>query len=130
MIGYAERSVFDPDLLRFYRRAVDLVASVEGPQDIDALRCHELTRAINPMLGLGLAFDVVDGKYGSVDHTWLVYAQGRGILDVYAIGRVPMVQVVETTALLPERSYYRPGPTRKDIRHEQVAELLRFFRSR
>ena len=57
------------------------------------LRCHELARAVAHVLDL----PVQDGSHGLVDHSWLwtgTRTAPGNILDVYCVGRLPMVQLV------------------------------------
>ena len=95
---------------------------------LNDVRCHELARAVGKMLGL----EVVDGKYGAVDHSWLVTRRGAEevqtmtVLDVYAVGRLPQVQLLSIETLLPH-GMYRPGPTRTDIDEVFVQEIVDFW---
>jgi hypothetical protein len=82
----------------------------------DELRCHELAGAVQRALDEDLI--VVDGKCGPVEHSWLVCADGV-ILDPYAPGRLPAVQVVD-----PIAANYRPGDPRDDIWWEVVDRLV------
>lgn len=66
---------------------------------------------------LGEDVIVVDGKCGSVEHSWLVCAGGM-ILDPYVPGRMPAVQVVD-----PLVANYRSGEPRDDIRQDLVERL-------
>ena len=87
---------------------------------LHVVRCHELARAVGRMFGLM----VIDGKYGAVDHSWLM--PGPHILDVYAVGRLPQVQLVSIETLLPH-GMYRIGPTREDIDTAFVQEIVDFW---
>ena len=57
--------------------------------------------------------DVVDGHCGPIDHSWLRCS--GVILDVYAPGRLPAVQLVD-----PQVGGYRPGKPRDDVRQPIV----------
>jgi len=84
------------------------------------LRCHELARAILSILDEDpINLEVVDGHCGPVEHSWLRYGDGL-IIDAYAPGRLPAVQIVDPLV----GSGYRPGPERRDIRHAVVARLV------
>lgn len=64
------------------------------------VRCHELARAAASVLGKygdEYKYDVVDGMYGPIEHTWLVTDRGN-ILDVYVPGREPQVQLIDMSA--------------------------------
>jgi hypothetical protein len=109
MKGYAETEIFTADEMALHQRATALVASLAqlAPEEQAKVRCHELARAVGRVLGL----EVQDGRYGACDHSWCWTApRPRGhVLEVYAIARVPMVQLVDHTALgLPEHLGYRP----------------------
>jgi hypothetical protein len=103
------------------------VEALQQPGHIDDVRCHELARALAVFFDGGWV--VVDGKYGSVDHSWLVPLayKTRTVLDPYAVWRVPMVQLVDTSPLLPEHGLYKPGTYRMDIQNGVVTKLIQFF---
>jgi len=117
------------DLLHRAERLVELVPDL--PEDI---RCHELSRAVGRVMRL----QHQDGYYGFVDHTWLwttpftanvLNQQSRlgfpNILDVYAVGSLPIVRLVDAQhPSLPHVGWgYRPGKDRTDI-NESVIETL------
>jgi hypothetical protein len=134
--GYAESNLFTAEEVSLYRRAAVLVAIVP---DIPELRCHELARAVGRVLGL----EHEDGLYGFVDHTWLwtrpldrtcpMVRNTRigfpNILDVYAVGSLPMVRLVdcEHTSLPHIGWAYRPSKPRNDIDQDQVDRLVRLM---
>ncbi len=97
-------------------------AIVEALPDIDGLRCHEVVRVVGAILSL----EVQDGHYGHVEHSWLlVYQAGEVrpyILDTYCVGRLPVVQLVDTHMSLP-RLYLTCCP-RTDINERQIRELI------
>lgn len=78
------------------------------PEEVDGqpVRCHEIARVVHAMLGHRHYFEVVDGKYGPYEHTWLASRRLACILDTYAIGRFPIVQLV-SPYLVPH--LYAPG---------------------
>lgn len=95
---------------------------VSGPTPT---RCHELARAVHAWLqeqGHG-PWTLVDGRYGVCDHSWL--RQGFNILDVYAVGSVPMVQLRDVVIA---REYHAEG-FRLDIRTDVVLSLLEALRT-
>ena len=134
--GYAESKVFTAEEVSLYRRAVALVELVP---DMPKLRCHELARAVGRVLGL----EHEDGFYGFVDHTWLwtgpldctspMVKHTRvgfpNILDVYSVGSLPMVRLVDCEhTSLPHIGWgYRPHKTRDDIDEGQVDQLVRLM---
>lgn len=84
------------------------------------LRCHEVARVVGKLLHL----QVVDGKYGAIEHSWCV-TPDLHILDVYAVGRMPQVQLADPFVIGElYKSGWKQGP-REDIREEQVTELIR-----
>ncbi len=136
-ISYSEREVFDTRELDLWRRATRLCAYI--PERFANVRCHELARAV----GRVLALPVEDGLYGFVDHSWLWTRPVQrlptsrigwpNILDVYAVGRLPMVMLVasEPTGLPHVGWAYRTGPDRRqDIDERQVEELANLFAAR
>lgn len=145
MKSYAERSCFTPLQIGAWRRAMAWVSRLRSPQRVGALRCHELARAV----AHGFRFDrpelvVVDGKCGPVEHSWLIwdssrsdagwlqrqgpavvrrhYASHGAILDVYAPGCVPQVQLIDS---LMGIGRYLVGPPREDIRENIIRNLTR-----
>lgn len=142
MRGYSEEEVFPKVELAYWRKATRLVEAIpepwilgSGPRAPDRskppiIRCHELARAVSfaldePRLS-GVFPGVVDGKYGAVEHSWikLVNSNGRTkgcVLDVYSVGRLPMVQLVDLSALLPHQALYKEQ--KLDLR-EAVNTLL------
>ena len=132
MRSYSERRVFSGEEQALLREATQLVARL--PDDND-LRCHELARVIGELLRL----PVQDGHYKLVEHSWLWARREKpytSILDVYCVGSLPMVRLLDTAFMLPhlqtsERSQgvYIPGEERTDIDYEKVARLVFFLRS-
>jgi hypothetical protein len=134
--GYSASRVFSVEEVRLYQRAVSLVEIVP---DMPKLRCHELARAVGRILGL----EHEDGVYGFVDHTWLwttaldrqspLVQETRigfpNVLDVYSVGQLPMVRLVECGhASLPHMGWsYRPRRPRKDIDEGLVDRLVRIM---
>lgn len=100
--------------------------------DLPDLRCHEVARAVGHLLDLR----VVDGRYDAVVHSWLELPLREGdppgnpfawVLDVYAVGRWPQVQVCDQNALTLKRSFW-PGERRTDIQEGVVWDLVRSVR--
>jgi hypothetical protein len=117
------------------RRAEGLVARV--PETFKDVRCHELARAC----GFFLSLTHQDGYYGFVDHTWLWTRPleqrttfGRigfpNILDVYCVGSLPMVRLVDGLhTSLPHIGWaYRPGEERQDVDEKTVKQLINAMR--
>ncbi len=127
MKGYAAAEIFSACELQFLARAQRLVELAPHELDGKLVRCHELARAVGSVLDLV----TVDGWYGMADHSWLCTTPPRefdtppNILDVYAPGRLPQVQLVHSTTHLPFE--YRRGDWRKDIRFDVIEELERRF---
>ena len=130
MRSYSELEIFTADELTLLAEATK---AVEGVSIGSEVRCHELARAIGWLLEL----DHQDGYYGFVDHTWLwttkyepekVITSRLGlpnILDVYCVGSLPMVRLVDCQhTSLPHVGWsYRPGERRKDVDAGLVAKL-------
>lgn len=129
MRGYSYTHVFNVGEIGLRALAEKCVEAI--PEDNEsALRCHEIARAVGRVLGL----DHQDGYYCAVDHTWLIVPDlrlggGRCILDVYAVGRLPMVQLVEVQSPgLGHRALYEAGELRGDIRNETIDRLVFLMR--
>ncbi|HWA29164.1 MAG TPA: hypothetical protein VG734_26170 [Lacunisphaera sp.] len=120
MIGYSGSEMFTREAQELLALATMVVAIFpETDDDGELFRCHEVARALGKLLNL----PVVDGKYGIVDHSWLQLDRWR-VLDVYAVGRLPPVQLVSIGALtIPEYQSYQAGPERDDIRTANVEKL-------
>lgn len=139
MKSIVETEYFHKDDLRLVYLVQLAVALL--PTDIGApkgIRCHELTRAIKhqfPQLG------VVDGKYGTVEHSWCTLPAEVGvrsrpmIIDVYAVGRFPQVQLIDTFPCLchahdprfPVVSQLFRGLTLRDDIRENVVKKMNSF---
>lgn len=132
MHGYAAREVFTEAEQVLASRVSNLVAQCPYEIDGDAVRCHELVRAVGEELGLSWA----DGWYGMVEHSWLwtrPWVQPGpvpNIIDPYAPGRLPQVQLIHTGSYaLPwdyRRGDYIPA---KDIRWAVITKLKAAMRS-
>jgi len=124
--GEATRTFKDQEI-EYLERTQRLVKLVPYELDSKVVRCHELARAIAKLLGL--TFE--DGYYGMVEHSW-VWTRPRepfeppsNILDPYTPGRLPQVQLVHSSTMLPFE--YRRGDPRKDIDQEMVDSLVQIF---
>lgn len=122
MITYAERSCFHASHLRLFSRVEAVVARISNAWG-NELRCHELVRAVHVVVYRVYErehkLDVVDGKCGPIEHSWLRFADGV-ILDPYTPGRLPSVQIVDPIVGIA----YRPGSPRCDIRQAIVDRLV------
>jgi hypothetical protein len=119
VITYAERACFQPSHLRLLARVEVHVGRVSRAWG-NELRCHELARAVHQVVydDGKYKLDVVDGKCGPVEHSWLRFYDGV-ILDAYVPGRLPAVQLVD-----PLVAAYRPGSPRRDISQAIVDRLV------
>jgi hypothetical protein len=155
MRGYSATAVFTPLEIGLYRRAVHLVDCLPDRPD---LRCHELARVVDRLLPPPPADPgpvgppatpwsrrrVVDGWYGSVEHSWIEIhvltppPRRLSILDVYAVGSLPMVRLVEITpyaCTLLRHDVYRETPPvdvyraglRIAICHDVIEALVREY---
>jgi len=131
MKSYSERCVFPPALIRLHAFLGDVLerfdSSPYGLGTGQELRCHELTRAVKRFLQHGDVpyrppnITLFDGKYSVVDHSWLELLLQKGefsslyILDVYAVGQLPQVQLLDIAFSLPHRANYRAQVRRDDI---------------
>lgn len=119
MITYAERACFRESHLRLFRRVEACVALVSDAWG-NELRCHELARAVHLVVYEDEhKLDVIDGHCGPVEHSWLRCSDGV-IIDAYAPGRLPAVQLVDPIVA----AHYRPGARRGDVRADIVKRIV------
>lgn len=138
MRSYAQECIFSPHEIALWEHACRLIARIPD-EDSKHIRCHELARAVGRILVLPHQ----DGHYGFVEHTWLWtetppqdVAIERwlpfvpNILDVYAPGKLPQVQLVHAKSVgLPHIGWsWRPGNPREDIDADLVDHLVRTMR--
>jgi hypothetical protein len=106
MKTYSEQEVFSQtDLLLYYeaKRIVDVLPRLDNGGEY--VRCHELARVVAGRIAweIGKELEVVDGMYEvGAEHSWCMTPDGH-ILDVYAVGRMPPVQLVARTLTMPNR---------------------------
>jgi hypothetical protein len=129
MRSYSEEQLFTEHELELLKGAARVVEGLSAK----GIRCHELARSLGWLFNL----DFQDGFYGFVDHSWLwttkldrssVITPRMGlpnILDVYCVGSLPMVRLVDCQhTSLPHVGWsYRPGEPRTDIDHGLVTKL-------
>ncbi len=128
MIGYSQKVVFTEFELERLTLATQLVEALPSFDSENRwIRCHEITRALGPLLDLTWC----DGYYGMVEHSWLwtkplmPFESPPNILDPYCPGRLPQVQLVHSSTNLPYE--YRRSAERDDIRQlvvDQLSEIL------
>lgn len=140
MKNYAEAVVFTKKSLEAFREARMVVSRIQSYNgryygSTEWIRCHEVARIVAGALKSRHKLTVVDGKYGSPrrDHSWLIYTESnhpipelgfKCILDVYAMGRCPMVQIIDFG--MGHDLFYEAGPIRRDIDLKFVrAEIAR-----
>ena len=136
MKGYAQLEVFTPRSIRLLEVATMAVERLpdtgcyEGTEEW--IRCHELARIVAIVLAPEFSLEIIDGRYGPTDaagyeHSWLLYEEPTQkkrfigqlfILDPYAIGRLPQVQLLDPYA--GNLKLYMRGKPRDDIRHDHV----------
>jgi hypothetical protein len=131
MKGYAIEEVFSADELALYEKARQLMELAPYKINDEEVRCHEVVRAVALKLDLS-PLQVVDGWYGLCDHSWLwtkvwkPFTRPPTALDVYSVGRHPLVQLVDTSSGSLPFDYSRGDP-RKDIKNDVVVALLESF---
>lgn len=135
MKGFAHDKRFGHLSLRAHRYACLLIDDISEPRP-GFYRCHEIARFVFEGLDrLGFLLDgdrVIDGWHVGSEHSWIALwgsiAESEGgqqvILDPYAVGRFPIVQLVDVSSPLLLRDQYREEEPRTDIRHD-VMEFLR-----
>ncbi len=126
MKSFSDGRAFRIKDLRLLADADEIVASIPDPASgAPMLRSHEVARVVGTMLHL----PVVDGQYGKVDHSWLVIERASPgsrelILDVYCVGSLPQVRLLDTHSALPHDGDYYPGKARDDIDRDLVCRIL------
>lgn len=121
--------VFSHEEVCALRTSMEFVNRVpELSHNLPAVRSHELARAVAKHLAetIDQQWSVVDGKYGQMEHTWLVSSvDAKTILDVFCPARVPEVQLVsQQNRKLPEHNLFEPGVSRTDVNYEVVEQLV------
>jgi len=121
MISFSAKHEFSPQEQLLLEQLSVLVARI--PEEIASpIRCHELVRAVGNLYQM----QVVDGHYNRTEHSWL-YTRNKPrtaknyILDVYAVGRLPMVQLMDAYYY---RDVYVESQARDDIDHNVVGQIL------
>lgn len=110
MIGYNARRTFRKEERYLLKKAIEFVRSVNEkaicrrfPVFVN-IRCHELARAVGKLLRLRVVDGYVVEQFGIGDHSWLLTPAGN-ILDVYAVARLPVVQLVQQERHALARTY-------------------------
>jgi len=139
MKSYSETNVFTTDELALLGRATAYVARVDEDAFKEPIRCHELARAVGRLLRL----EYEDGVYsllpeigGGIDHSWLLVPRdtkggirvGCSILDVYAIGSLPQVQLLHCGTTAPHHENFINRGKRDDIDEVVVEQLVQMMR--
>jgi hypothetical protein len=127
----SETEYMVPGAQELLERAAEMVRHLPDEVDPAGVRCHELARAVATCLirrdpAWEQYIKVIDGTYDHVDHSWIYLLWGSGyVLDVYTVGRLPQVQLVQSHSLLQgTRALYKAGSPRQDIRSEVVEAML------
>jgi hypothetical protein len=135
MKSYAQREVFCIELLDMLDIVTAGIARIPGTFGSE-LRCHELVRAVWSTFGSAHGYtDIVDGKLGMVEHSWLAGETTLAgpsrpfILDVYMPGCMPQVALIDAWDLHPIGRLYVPGKTRTDINKPLVDKLISGMRA-
>lgn len=114
MKSYSQRAMFETGDFVLLRMAVDVVTKLPDPPAGEEWRCHEVARIVQYALRLaGHTTLLQDGLYGTIDHSWLwlpPYPR-RVLLDTYAVGAHPQVQL--RAGFVGDG--YKPGELRDDI---------------
>ena len=133
---------------------MEAVRIVDGLPFEDEARCHELARAI----GIVLNLPVVDGKYGSMEHSWLLvprrpswskivhditersagcrvadFPSERDMSDMFFVLDVYCAARLPQVQLIARHwgfpsTLYKPGPVRTDINEDKVRAIVALVR--
>jgi hypothetical protein len=123
--SYSETTVFTNRDKAILGAAIQIVqAFPDHEPDKDPWRCHEVARAVVRLMPATLGLVVVDGQFAGAQHSWLAYRDdGRTrILDVYCVGRLPMVQLVDPSWC--RELGYRPAHLPRDDVRSYVVSFL------
>lgn len=121
MESYSAQHIFTVEHLALMHAVQGTVDQFIEPEP-GFFRCHEIARAIHELFNHpGI---VTDGVYAGVEHSWIHLYPAMTILDVYAVGRAPMVQLVDLGRPTLQRSLFTPGEPRFDIRYDVVRGLI------
>jgi hypothetical protein len=126
MIGYSATHIFREEDRTLMQVAAEIVRILpERDRSGQELRCHEVARVVATALESKKSnLTVCDGHYMMAQHSWILICGDRLALDPYAVGRLPVVQLVDVGSLAV-RGIYLPGPRREDIREDVIEALLR-----
>lgn len=123
MKTYAEqKGYFTEEDFRAYCIACELVLQLPNADEHgQPLRCHEVARVVAVFLAdTDIKAKVIDGRLDDViEHTWLLLPGGN-VLDPYAPGRYPQVQLIDST--IARRTYRENMST--EPRPNLVARLI------
>jgi hypothetical protein len=132
MIGYSAKEIFSVEAVRIFTLASRFIEKIPlTAENRLAIRCHELARATHDVIHQrGFKVTLMDGKYGSIEHSWLMIEPDKVILDVYSCGTLPMVQMHDPRiAGTPgaRYCYFQQMYPRTDIDEDMVSELVGFW---
>lgn len=135
-------TTFKPEEVALFKAVswvVDAIPDDYRPHG-ELVRCHELARAVHDWYSRRphngeerpLILGVVDGQYGVpgsiwVEHSWIETGFGHNILDVYAVGKLPPVQLLDGMFKLPTHQVFQAKKLRGDIMEDVVEELIAMF---
>lgn len=123
MRPFAERTYFPREVRAAFHMLTFVVERLQ--QRAPEIRCHELALAAGILIADKmpdqLATITWSGTYGAVEHSWLDVQPRRSansewfILDVYAVGQMPQVRLVDGSVYLPEAKLFQRGERRRDV---------------
>ena len=142
MKSYSETDVFSPLAQAVHKLVSGLMSLLPDPEPRQPpWRCHEVARAVLTLLeeplqagGSGASLHVFDGKYGppskgGVEHSWLILLEPNKsgvVLDPYAVGRLPQVQLIDWELQLA--CMYQASSYRTDINKDVVQHMVEHWR--
>lgn len=131
MRPFAERRYLPREARAAFHLATFLVGGIQERQP--EIRCHELAVAVRQLILEeidGLIVGLYTGTYGAVEHSWLgvaptgTWPRDQAILDVYAVGRLPQVQLVDGSAMMPEAKLYQRADQQRSDLDQVIVTLL------
>lgn len=132
MKGYSATQIFPKTVQEIYHRVCGIPPLIPDRDGGMLVRCHEVARIVAELFPRGVT--VVDGFYQGphvmrAEHSWLEVVNSSFILDVYAVGRLPLVQLIHAPPGTAHREAYKDTPyKRDDIRTEFVQRTANWIR--
>lgn len=142
MQGFSNTEVFNDLAREALRLAVVCIETLPDPRHNDPFsgqeewRCHEVARVVAAFIEQRIEykrpFNVVDGTFDRVDHSWIVFLDSQQqlvILDPYSVGSLPQVQMhTGVSWACNRRDLYKVAHIqRQDLKNDVIAYLTEYL---